>query len=277
MAILEPYKHGYYLWKYIPSIEAAATFCALFIIATGAICHQMIRNRAWFSIPLTVGGYMEVVGFACRAAAHNKTGKLMPYVIQQNNILLAPVLFAATIYMTLGRIIRNTGEENLSFIRPKRITRLFVTGDILSLAIQGGAAGLMVVGTHNQLAQAMVLTGLFLQIILFGIFCALAFVFDRRLRRYSTTVGLGDLQWDNMLRMLYVVCGLVMLRSIFRVVEYIMGVDGYLLSHEWPLYVFDAVPMLTVMFAFWRWFPTAAHRPTSLSSGTSMEILGPTK
>lgn len=41
-----------------------------------------------------------------------------------------------------------------------------------------------------------------------------------------------------------------MVRSIFRVVEYIMGHDSYLLANEWPLYIFDAVLMFFVIVLF---------------------------
>ncbi len=41
-----------------------------------------------------------------------------------------------------------------------------------------------------------------------------------------------------------------MVRSIFRVVEYLQGFDGYLLSHEAYLYVFDSVLMLVLLVVF---------------------------
>lgn len=41
-----------------------------------------------------------------------------------------------------------------------------------------------------------------------------------------------------------------MVRSIFRVIEFIQGNAGYLLSNELYLYIFDAALMLLVMIAF---------------------------
>jgi hypothetical protein len=55
--------------------------------------------------------------------------------------------------------------------------------------------------------------------------------------------------------MLYIVSALIMVRSVFRVVEFIGGQDGYLLKHEWTLYVFDALLMFAAIVIFaWR-FP----------------------
>ena len=34
------------------------------------------------------------------------------------------------------------------------------------------------------------------------------------------------------------------MRSIYRVIEFAMGIDAYAFNHEWLLYVLEAVPML---------------------------------
>ncbi len=209
---------------------------------------------------------VEFVGYAARASAHSKTGKLMPFAVQNSMILLAPVLFAASVYMTLGRVVRAVKGEKHSVIRPDRTTKLFVAGDILSLTVQGSAAGLMVVSEMAKIGQGVVIAGLVVQIIIFGLFCLTAAVFHRRMRRDTAafvTVPVG-LQWEQTLQMLYGVSALIMARSVFRVVEFVMGHDGYLLSTEWPNYVFDAVPMLFAMAIFWRWWP-------SMVSSTTME------
>lgn len=52
------------------------------------------------------------------------------------------------------------------------------------------------------------------------------------------------------MRALYITSVLIMIRSVFRAVEYLQGFDGYLLSHEAYLYIFDAALMLIVMLIF---------------------------
>lgn len=85
---------------------------------------------------------VEVAGYAARAASYNKTDQLPPYVIQYLLILVAPALFAASIYMILGRIIRSVQGERHSPIRPVWLTRIFVTGDTISFATQLVGGGL---------------------------------------------------------------------------------------------------------------------------------------
>jgi hypothetical protein len=51
-------------------------------------------------------------------------------------ILLAPALFAASIYMVLARIINLVDGEALSVIKVKFVTKVFVLGDVLSFLVQ---------------------------------------------------------------------------------------------------------------------------------------------
>lgn len=219
---------------------------------------------------------MEFVGYATRASAHNRTGKLMPFAAQNTMILLAPVLFAASIYMTLGRVIQTVDGAKHSIIRPSRLTKLFVTGDILSLVIQGSAAGLMIISRFAKVGQGIVVAGLVIQIIIFGIFCQTTLLFHRRMRRNPAARYIpAEVKWELILRMLYGVSALIMTRSVFRVVEFIMGQDGFLLTREWPLYVFDSVPMLFVMLIFWKWFPSTVKKDKFDNSIVAMSNLAP--
>jgi hypothetical protein len=53
-------------------------------------------------------------------------------------LLVAPALFAAIIYIELGRIIIMTDGEGRALIPKKWMTKIFVTRDVLSFILQGG-------------------------------------------------------------------------------------------------------------------------------------------
>lgn len=53
-------------------------------------------------------------------------------------ILVAPPLFAASIYMTLGRVILKLNAEPASLIRVRWLTKIFVAGDVISFLLQCG-------------------------------------------------------------------------------------------------------------------------------------------
>lgn len=55
-------------------------------------------------------------------------------------ILLAPPLYAASIYMVLGRLIAYLRAESLSMVSVKWMTKIFVTGDVIAFIMQAAGA-----------------------------------------------------------------------------------------------------------------------------------------
>lgn len=191
-------------------------------------------------------------------------------------ILLGPTLFAATVYMTLGRIIRSIRAEQYSVVRVNWLTKIFVTGDVVSFLLQGSGAGIMATGSNATLGQDITMVGLVVQVVMFVLFIITAMIFQVRMHSYPTRQAFdADLPWKKHLYTLYAVSLLILIRSIFRVVEYGMGQDGYLLSHEWTLYIFDAVLMFAAMVIYGVFFPSELQvkRPKSVE-GSGMALGG---
>ena len=96
--------------------------------------------------------------------------------------------------------------------------------------------------------QHIVIGGLVVQILFFGFFIIVALVFNLRINKAPTARAAShNIPWKKHLHALYYASALIMLRSIFRVVEYVQGNAGYIMSHEAFLYIFDSVLMLCVM------------------------------
>jgi hypothetical protein len=181
----------------------------------------------------------------------------MPYCIQAVFILLGPALFAASVYMVLARIIRSIHAEKYSILPLNWVTKTFVLSDIVTFLVQAGGSGMMVNSSLTNIGQGIVIAGLGLQVLSFCLFMVTAYVFQTRMRRKPTaeTFDVG-IPWKKHLYSMYAISGLVLIRSVFRVVEYAMGNEGYPLSNEWTLYVFDSVPMFAAMVIFGVWYPS---------------------
>ncbi|KAK7414843.1 hypothetical protein QQX98_006358 [Neonectria punicea] len=96
------------------------------------------------------------------------------------------------------------------------------------------------------------------QIVIFGLFVVTAVLFHYKLsRNLTTTAASGEITWQRYLHVRYGASFLILVRSIFRVIEYLQGNGGYLISHEMFLYLFDAVPMAAVMGGFLIWYVEA--------------------
>ncbi|KAL2670296.1 hypothetical protein Neosp_014763 [[Neocosmospora] mangrovei] len=169
-------------------------------------------------------------------------------------ILIAPALMAASIYMILGRIILLTEGEHLALIKRRWLTKVFVTGDVLSLLLQGSGGGLMASGDNHETGERVIIGGLFVQLAFFGFFIVVAALYHRRLRRSPTIRALDPyVRWQAYLVTLYVTGVLIWVRSLFRVIEFIQGNDGELMKSEVYVFVFDGLLMFIVL-VWMNWF-----------------------
>ena len=81
---------------------------------------------------------VEIVGYIGGVLGSHETPywTMGPYIQQTLCLLLAPALFAASIYMALGRIILLVNGESHSPVRRTWLTKVFVAGDVLSFFTQ---------------------------------------------------------------------------------------------------------------------------------------------
>ncbi|RAL04331.1 RTA1 domain-containing protein, partial [Aspergillus ibericus CBS 121593] len=256
---------GWVAYQYDPSMPAAIIFAALFMISTLWHMYRMIRTRTWFVIPLVIGGYFEAIGYIGRAlsAAQSPNWSLGPYIMQSTLLLVAPALFAASIYMELGRIVLLVKAEQLAIIRVGWMTKIFVAGDVLSFLMQASGelrAGIMVNGSPTM-GQNIIVGGLFVQIVFFGFFVVSALVFQIRIANHPTDESRSDqIPWRKHMFALYSSSGLILVRSVFRVIEYLEGSDGFLLQHEVFIYLLDGLLMLLVLAVFVVIHPSEVKR-----------------
>lgn len=128
-----------------------------------------------------------------------------------------------------------------------------------------------------SLGQDIILAGLFIQIVGFGIFIFVALLFHKRMYQNPTAVSLqADMPWQKHLYTLYFVSLLIMIRSIIRVTEYGQGNSGYILSHEIFLYIFDGTLMFIAVAVFNVIHPSELipGRKQSHERSVSMEPVG---
>jgi RTA1 like protein len=211
----------------------------------------------------------EVIGYIARtinASEPYRHWSLTPFIVQSVLPLVAPALFAASIYMELGRIVELVKGDHYLFVRRRWMTGMFVTGDVISFLMQGGGmfpsecwreiyakqtktgGGLM--ASHSlstiRTGENIIVGGLFVQITFFGVFVIAAALFHSRMHKRSTPRGL-EVPWQKHMFALYTVSICILIRSIFRVIEFLQGNNGYLMHNEVFLYIFDAMLMLFVM------------------------------
>ncbi|KAM0531829.1 hypothetical protein ACHAPP_007597 [Verticillium nonalfalfae] len=123
--------------------------------------------------------------------------------------------------------------------------------------VQAAGGGIQSGGTLDlyKLGEKIIIAGLFVQIVVFGFFVVTSVLFHRRMNTQPPTgASAAKVPWRRYLWVLYSTSAIILVRSVFRVVEYLQGNGGYLISHEIFLYMFDALLMALCMLIFAVWY-----------------------
>ncbi|CAD0087031.1 unnamed protein product [Aureobasidium mustum] len=242
------------LYAYTPSAAAAGTFMVIFGVATVTHIFYLPKLRQCFFIPMILGGVMETGGLYGRFWGHSSKNDFRAYVLQALLLTPAPIFLAATMYMTLGRVIvALDADRDHTLIRPRWLSKIFVLFDIVCFLVQMGGIGMQCTTSSSvqKTGRTVTISGLVLQLFIFAYFIIVALVFHRRINARPTSISVHhSIHWVRHLRILYATSVLVLVRNIFRVAEYVEGSDGPIGHSEVYLYIFDSALMAGLMWAF---------------------------
>ncbi|KAF3394379.1 Protein RTA1 [Penicillium rolfsii] len=271
-------------YRYTPSLAVAIVAAVLYGIAFILTCVQWIRYKSWVWVIMVVAAAMEAVGYIGRCISTQNVTEKSVYVLQFALIILAPVLMAACCYVLFSRILflivpRQERTFRLCWVPPRFITPLFVGFDVVALFLQliGAVMISSVDATETDAASKLnrgkhiAQAGVIVQLAAFGLFSVAAVRFNFTSKRFTKSTQeryemFGDedyiidgvvkkKNWPALLRVVNLTTLLILVRSIYRLVEFTEGVTGYLNTHEWPLYIFDALVIYPCVALFVYWHP----------------------
>ncbi|KAI8240706.1 hypothetical protein K4K57_012384 [Colletotrichum sp. SAR 10_99] len=278
MASSTPDPGEFVFYHYDPSLPAACVFIALFGISFALHVFQMVKFRAWYFVSFLIGCCFEIVGYIGRALSATETPDwtTTSYTVQSLTLLLGPALLAASIYIVLGRLIRFLEAEHLALIRTKWLTKIFVLGDIISFVTQGAGGAILSRAkslSDVDLGENIIIAGLAVQITFFGVFIIVICLFHYRINGSPTKpCDSVTLHWRPFIWILYGASFLIMVRSVFRLAEYVTGSDGPLMASEVYIYVLDAALIFLVAAMFNLFHPGKLirmdHKLTAISESS---------
>lgn len=192
------------------------------------------------------------IGYIFRYISIQSPHDLGPYVVQTLLIILPPSLYAATIYMIYGRVVRLVDAAHLSLIRPTWVTKIFVASDAIAFIVQASGGAMLTMDGKEAMGKNILLTGLYVQLASFGFFLAISTTFYYRVRTSGMPrrPNYGRYHWTTMLKVLYFAAGLIISRCIFRIIEFSADEGDAIQTNEVFAYCLDAVPMLVVQTVF---------------------------
>jgi magnesium-transporting ATPase (P-type) len=173
-------------------------------------------------------------------------------------LIVAPVFFAATIYLILGRLISRKGAQ-YSFLKPKTYLWIFCTCDVLSLLVQGGGGTIASEEAEKKkstkLGTNVIVAGIIFQLITMLVFsvCGISFLIRSRHApqpKKETIVTFATI--------LAFIC--IFIRNCYRTIGFLQGWTGFLSSHEIYFIALDACMILIASITLNIFDPAALLR-----------------
>ncbi|TDZ41202.1 Protein RTA1 [Colletotrichum trifolii] len=243
-------------YPYRPNGGAAWTFLVLFAIGVAGHIGYFFWLRAWHFLPFILGGVGEAFGYWGRTQASKDPVAVGPFIIQNLLILGSPPLFAASIYMSLGRIITTLHLRRHAMISPRLTALFYVVVDIGCFVSQVFGSIMPASGDASsiELAKKIIMAGLLAQLAVIVLFTLSCWSSHRTAKKQGVDLNAvrAGVRWHKYYRMTYVVAGLMFVRSLVRGIEYLQGEGGFVMEHEIFIYLFDALLMVAIM-ALYLW------------------------
>lgn len=179
----------------------------------------------------------------------------MQHLSNMSLFLIAPVFFAAGLYILFGIFISIPGCHS-SYLSPKSYFWIFILGDCTSLLLQGiggGLASAEMARINGDLSQGthIMLAGIILQIVwMTGFICCVVHFLASIIFSATSSSTVAKTPIVPLLRAMAVSVICIYIRCIYRTVELLQGWSGYLFTHEIYFTFLDAVMMLLAALAF---------------------------
>ncbi|EED16677.1 conserved hypothetical protein [Talaromyces stipitatus ATCC 10500] len=255
--------------SYPPNLAANIIFAALFGFSLIVHIFQGWRLRTWsFLAAYALGSSTEVVGYIGRILFHSNPYDLNRFLVQIVCLTMGPAFYSAGLYLCLARIVIVYGEE-ISRIRPAWYTRIFITCDLISLALQGGGGGVASSATKPStlsMGNNIMLAGLIFQIVTLVLFAVLCLEFSWRVHRspHMKNVQFRSLRDSRRFRgfLLAAVATFVLIfvRCVYRVVELAGGWNNHLQREEVPFIILESGMITVAVFVFAVYHPGYAFK-----------------
>ncbi|KZL79386.1 rta1 domain-containing protein [Colletotrichum incanum] len=245
--------NSYYAFN--PSFEGNTAFAVIFGLSLIAHVSQAIVHKKGFCWVICVGASWEVTAFILRTLGSRDQQQIGYQIGGQLLFLLAPLWINAFAYMLSARLVYFVlPDQKVIGIKALALTKIFVTMDVLCFLVQA-VGGAMMSNTEVssddpilRTGQQVYMSGCGLQLAFIVVFCGLMGRFYVKMR-WAQRFDLDVKRIRAMVWVMYVVLVLIIIRIIFRLVEFGPGadIDNPILANENYAFGLDALPMVLAL------------------------------
>lgn len=248
MALPPHYNGVLYYFHFWPSKDLAIIALTLFLFAALTTFGVTVWTRQWYMVIVSIVGLLEMGGYACRIAMFHKP-EFGPFVAMQCLLIIPPSFLALAQYITLAKVVglvKQRFPERRLLVKPTAVIWGFFVLELVALSCQGAGAGTSVNtnGVKNgNSGKVLLIVGLAALVLLIMSYLVTAIYVNRSpLYEVRQSPNLQRVFWA-----LYTCTTLLLVRNIFRLIEFSQGFHGWLARHEVFFYVFDALLMFLLL------------------------------
>ncbi|KAG4429430.1 hypothetical protein IFR05_015082 [Cadophora sp. M221] len=251
------------IWLYNPSLAISIVFAIVYTVPLVWQSYLTVyKYHAYYFSVVIVGAAFEVGGYVSRAVSIKEQESIPPYAVSSSLIVLAPLFIAAGNYLLLTRLCTRVLPSHITHIYHlplRNLTKIFVTSDIFTFLVQVSGSGIAASnnweGDLVKIGEDVLIAGLAVQVFSLVVFLTV-------LNQFRSLAGkeqkeCAGREWRVVVRAVWISCLLILVRSIYRLIEFALGIFGYPFTHEWMFYVFESVPMVPAIVVFCVWHPAA--------------------
>ncbi|KAK5955241.1 hypothetical protein OHC33_003922 [Knufia fluminis] len=263
---------------YNPVHGASIAFAVLFTFSGfGHIWQNNLKYKSYrIGFLLPWASLIFTAGFILREYGSYHTDKLDIFIASQVLLFVAPPVYNGANYFIFGRALYYL--PYLSPIHPGRVWSTFIALDGIADAIAANGAVRAANADATEAARKagldLVKVSLFLLLGMFLAFMSLNVQFHYRARK----MGVFNYKMKVIMYELYASNILILLRNCFRTAAFFYPWNSVANSREWPVWVFEFVPMLINTYIMNIWPPArylAADHKVYLAMDGKTEIQGP--
>lgn len=246
------------LLGYLPNLGANAFFAAFFLICAVFNLYAGIKFKTWsYMTALTLGCICEAAGYMGRILMNKEPFGEIGFELQITCLIIAPAFVSAGIYLTLKHFVITFGES-WSRLRPAWYTYVFITGDVISLILQGAGGGMAAAGesgsSTQDLGTNLMIAGVVFQVIILSAFITLAgeYMYKTYQRRNQLSADSLKLLADKKFRAFIAGVAIAFLsifaRCIYRIPELTGGWGNELMRKEIDFIILEGVAITIAVF-----------------------------
>jgi energy-converting hydrogenase Eha subunit E len=243
------------MWSFCPNLGASIFFLVLFAGTTVAHLAQAVHYKKSYCWVIVMSTLWQLLTYIFRTVSIEAPASFGDYAAWFVLILIAPLWTNAFAYMVFGRLVHNyVPDRRLWGLPAARFGLFFVLLDIAAFVIQvyGAATASANNAPTDQVLRSLhvYMGGVGVQLLFILVCCAFGARLWMILRREAVASPQAVRPALLLLYTQFAVLLLIIIRIIFRIVEYSSGLTSTIPNHEAYQYALDTLPMFAALVLY---------------------------